>query len=152
MKELPFSKLIDIPPVWLAVFACMAWIQNVAWPTGLGGAARGFGTALVLLGLALIVLAGVQFRRHQTSIVPHMRANSLITSGLYAISRNPIYLADALILTGLCLRWEAAASLILVPVFIWTIQRRFILDEEDRLRAGFGEEFEAYARRTRRWL
>ena len=152
MGDLPLSKLIDIPPVWLAGFAVLAWIVGAVLPVDLRGLVFGFGTLLVAAGLILIVLAALQFRAHQTSIVPHMHAKSLITSGVFRFSRNPIYLADALILTGLCLRWDAAAALILVPIFIWIIQSRFIIAEEARLKADFPEEFAQYSAQTRRWV
>jgi protein-S-isoprenylcysteine O-methyltransferase Ste14 len=75
----------------------------------------------------------------------------MIRGGIYRLTRNPIYLADALILTGAILRWDAA-SLVLVPVFMAVIQRRFILGEEAGLRTAFGADFERYAAQVRRWL
>ncbi len=75
----------------------------------------------------------------------------MIERGVYAWSRNPIYLADALILAGLALRWDVAA-LVLVPLFMAVIRRRFIDGEEAMLRDRFGPAFDAYAARVRRWL
>ena len=145
-------KWIDLPPVWLAVFAALGWVQAVWLPVGSFGAFGDWlGGGLVLLGLGLAVAAAVEFRRARTTIIPHEEPTSIVTSGVYRLSRNPIYLGDALILAGLGLRWDSVLALVLVPVFVAVITRRFILPEEARLRARFGAEFSALAARVRRW-
>lgn len=152
--ELPPHKMIDMPPVWLALFLGLVWLQGTYLPVGPapGPAVRMLGGALILGGLALILVAAWEFRRHRTTVVPHMAPDALVTSGVFALSRNPIYLADAAILAGCALRWHAWPSLLLVPVFMALIARRFIAGEEARLRAAFGPAFDAYAARVRRWL
>lgn len=148
-------KWIDIPPVWLAWAAVCVWalarVQPETWAVD-ARAVWMVGTGLVGLGLALIVLAALEMARHRTTIIPHMSPGRLVTSGVFALSRNPIYLGDAIILAGLCLRWGAPVGLILVPGFIALITRRFIISEEARLQDGFGDEFDAYRSRTRRWV
>ncbi|MDH3263744.1 MAG: isoprenylcysteine carboxylmethyltransferase family protein [Paracoccaceae bacterium] len=146
-------KMIDLPPLWLALFAALAWAQARLLPFGgFGGWGGPLGTALIVGGLALLAVAVVEFRRHRTTLNPHGEASALISTGIYRFSRNPIYLADALILSGLSLLWGALAGLVLVPAFMALIAARFIRPEEDRLRAAFGAAFEAWAARTRRWL
>lgn len=150
--DLTLKKLLDMPPLWLALFAVLVWGLGRVLPGTDMLWLRGLGTGLVVAGVTIILLASVQFRQHRTTIIPHQTASALLTSGLYAWSRNPIYLADAVILTGLCLRWGVLGGLLLVPVFVWILQKRFILPEEARLSDGFGAEFAAYRTRTRRWL
>ncbi len=148
-------KWIDIPPMWLLGFAVLAWLQAVHASVGLsfgGGWADFAGGLLVGGGLVLMLLAFAEFRRHRTTVIPHMEAERLITSGIFKRSRNPIYLGDALILLGLILRWDAVLALPLVPVFVWVIEKRFIVAEEDRLRRKFRAEFARYCQKTRRWL
>lgn len=146
-------ETIDLPPLWLALFAALAWAQARALPWGGFGAwGDPAGAALIGAGIVLMAAAFVEFRRHRTSVVPHRQPAALITTGVYRLTRNPIYLADALILAGLCLRWDAVPSLLLVPVFMAVITARFIRPEEARLAAGFGPAFAAWAARTRRWL
>lgn len=145
-------KWVDIPPVWLAGALALAWVQGRNVPTELGAWANWLGGALVWAGLALIGLAIFEMMRHRTTPVPHMDADHLVTSGVFRVSRNPIYLGDSLILLGCCFRWEAVIALTLVPAFIWVIQARFIVAEEVRLRRKFVAEFELYAQQTRRWL
>jgi protein-S-isoprenylcysteine O-methyltransferase Ste14 len=106
---------------------------------------------LIAAGLVIFISALLQFRRHATTVMPRETPAAMIDSGIYRLSRNPIYLADALFLAGAALWWDAA-SLLLVPLFVLVITRRFILGEEAGLRAVFGAAFDRYAARTRRWL
>ncbi|WP_300031394.1 isoprenylcysteine carboxylmethyltransferase family protein [uncultured Roseobacter sp.] len=148
-------KWFDLPPVWLVAFAAVAWCQAQFLPLGLSLA-----HPVTLLvsglfvggGLVLTLLAVLEFRRHKTTIIPHLEPDALIQSGIFRRSRNPIYLADVLILAGLCLYWDAVPSLALVPVLVWVLERRFIVPEEKRLRRRFRADFARYAQKTRRWV
>lgn len=150
---MPILRHLDYPPVWLLALAVLAHVLGEvgpdlavpAWPPAMG-------TGLVGTGLALMAAAGWEFMRARTTIVPHRAPGALITSGVFRYSRNPIYLADVLILAGLILRWEAWLALPLVPALVVVLDRRFIRPEEARLRAGFGAAAEDFMRRTRRWL
>lgn len=146
---------IDIPPAWLLGFLGVAWTQATRYPAGLsfGGAWADFaGGVLVGGGLLLMLLALYEMRRFRTTPIPHREADRLVTTGIFSHSRNPIYLGDALILAGFVLRWDAVLSLPLVPIFVWVIERRFVIPEEDRLRRKFRMEFARYCEKTRRWL
>ncbi|MFO7758806.1 MAG: isoprenylcysteine carboxylmethyltransferase family protein [Roseovarius sp.] len=148
-------KWIDLPPVWLAGFLVLAWVQAVYYPMGLDFGpvwADLLGGLLVGGGLVLIVMAAMEFRRYGTTIVPHETPERLIQTGIFRRSRNPIYLGDVLILAGLILRWDAVLALALIPVFVWVIERRFIIPEENRMRRMFRMEFARYCEKTRRWL
>ena len=148
-------KYLDIPPVWLCAALLLAWVQKShfsynlsfgpVWADLLGG-------LLVGAGFVLIALAAYEFRRHRTTIIPHQTASHLITSGVFSRSRNPIYLADSLILAGMILYWDAVLSLPLFPIFVWWIEKHFIIEEEKRLRRNFRAHFARYEKQTRRWL
>ncbi|MEX0320409.1 MAG: isoprenylcysteine carboxylmethyltransferase family protein [Ruegeria sp.] len=148
-------RRIDLPPVWLVGFAVLAWLQSRHLPSGLsleGGFTDLISGLLIGGGVLLMVLAVVEFRRHRTTIIPHETPSAMVQTGIYKRSRNPIYLGDVLILTGLVLRFDAVLSLVLIPVFAWVLERRFILPEEDRLRRSFRADFARYERKTRRWV
>jgi protein-S-isoprenylcysteine O-methyltransferase Ste14 len=148
-------KWVDMPPVWLAGALLAAWWQKThfgfaltlgpVWPDLLGG-------LLVGGGVLLFALAAFEMRRHKTTIIPKKMARTLITSGVYKRTRNPIYLGDAMILTGMILYWDAVLSLPLIPIFVWVIEKRFILQEEESLRRKFVAQFTRYAQQTRRWV
>ena len=142
----------ESPPTWLALFLCLAWAQSRFLPIlPSGPGLRIAGAVLIVSGLVIFALALAEFRRHRTTVLPREAPQSFITGGIYQWSRNPIYLADAVILSGAALRWDGAA-LFLVPVFMWIIRNRFIEGEETGLRAMFGAEFDAYAHHVRRWI
>lgn len=148
-------KWFDVPPVWLAGFAAIAYLQAKHASFGLSLAhplTMLAGGVLVGAGVVLILLAAMEFRKHKTTIIPHQEASALIQSGVFSRSRNPIYLADVLILAGLALRWDAVLSLALVPVLFWVLETRFVVPEENRLRRHFRADFARYTKKTRRWL
>ena len=147
-------KWIDLPPVWLAFALLLTWGIAEVQPMSLayGGPVTDLlGGLLVGGGLVLILLAAYEMRRRKTTIIPHMEADHLVTTGIFKRSRNPIYLGDTLILAGLALRWDTPIALLLVPLFMFTITQRFILPEEDRLRRKFRADFARYCEKTRRW-
>ena len=148
-------KWVDIPPVWLAGCIALAWWQSGNFTLGLtfGGAVADFlGGLLIGGGLVLMFLAIYEMRRKRTTVIPHREADALVTSGIFKRSRNPIYIGDALILLGLILRWDAVLALPLVPIFVWIIEKRFIIPEENGLRVKFRADFARYCQNTRRWV
>ncbi|WP_407492604.1 methyltransferase family protein [Pseudooceanicola sp. MF1-13] len=148
-------RWIDIPPVWLALALVLAWAQSeyLSLRLGFGGAwADLLGGLLVGAGLVLMALAVYEMVRQRTTVIPHREADHLVTTGIFSRSRNPIYLGDALVLAGFILYWDAVPSLALVPIFIWVIETRFIIPEEDGLRRKFRADFARYCQKTRRWV
>ena len=148
-------RWIDLPPVWLAVFAAAAWMQANHYDFGVqfGGAwADLVGGMLVGGGILLMLLAFYEMKRMKTTVIPHREADSLVQSGIFSRTRNPIYLGDALVLTGLILNWNAVLALPLIPIFVWLIERRFIVPEEGRLRRKFKTDFARYEQKVRRWI
>ena len=148
-------KWLDIPPVWLAIaiFATY-WIGlNDPFDLSFGGDwAQLVAGLLIGAGVVLMLLAVVEMRKWKTTVIPHRDAAHLVQSGIFKRTRNPIYLADALILFGVILRFDAPLALPLLPLFVWIIEKRFILAEEKRLRQMFKADFARYCSRTRRWI
>ncbi|WP_375691035.1 methyltransferase family protein [Pseudooceanicola sp. LIPI14-2-Ac024] len=148
-------KWIDLPPVWLLVFVVIAWMQGRYFSLGLEFGttwARFLGGVLVGGGIILMVLAADEMRRQRTTIVPRQQATRLVTTGIFSRTRNPIYLGDLMVLSGLILTWSAVLSLALVPIFLWVIEKRFVLPEEEHLSRTFGAEYARYCERVRRWV
>ncbi|MBO9442913.1 isoprenylcysteine carboxylmethyltransferase family protein [Phaeobacter italicus] len=150
---------IDTPPVWLFGLAGLAWVQANLWHFGLSLRGAGGGGVISLLsglliggGVILILLAVVEMRRQKTTVHPHGEPSHLVQSGIFKRSRNPIYLGDCLLLLGLILRFDAVLSLALLPLFVWVLERRFIIPEEKKLRRQFRADWARYEQKTRRWL
>lgn len=147
-------KWIDLPPVWLAGFLAAVWAlgQSGAAGPGLGAWAAPAGVALIVAGAVLMFLAVIEMSRHKTTVIPHREADSLVTTGIFRLSRNPIYLGDALVLAGAIVLVGPILSIVLVPVFMWIILHRFIAPEEARLSRRFGADFDRYCQEVRRWI
>jgi protein-S-isoprenylcysteine O-methyltransferase Ste14 len=144
--------LIDLPPVWLLLHVAVAFVLSLVSPPVFGAAGAVAGVWLIGFGVLVTLLAAAQMTLARTTVIPRRNPSSLVTSGLFALSRNPIYLSDLVILLGAILWLDAVLALPLLAGFAWLIQTRFILDEEARLAAAFGPEFDAWAARTRRWF
>ena len=138
-----------VPPVLLFGVVALGMILG-------SGGGEGWPVAallLVLLGCVPGFGALLRFRRHGTSVSPMRpeRASVLVTSGIYGLSRNPMYL-------GL-LCWMMALACYLGGVWVWIgplvlwgwLTRFQIVPEERALRARFGEPYLDYCRRVRRW-
>ncbi len=145
------AKEIDFPPVWLAGFAALGGVVGRLAPIELVFNSI-VGAGLIVVGLLLMLVAVVQMALARTTVIPRRDPSALVMGGVFGLSRNPIYLADALVLTGLYLHWDALVALPLVAVFMAIITRRFIRPEEARLEAMFGEVYDDYRARTRRWI
>ena len=147
-------KRIIIPPVWFALGLVAVFLLDRGFPqAGFSGTMTvGLGVMLALLGLALTISAAGLFRKAETGIVPFSDISSLVTSGAFRFSRNPMYLGMALVLLGTALITGTAAGLLVAPAFMLIIQLRFILGEEQMMSEIFGGEYEDYRRRVRRWL
>jgi len=143
---------IDIPPSWLALHLVAAWAVSLISPALFGDVGRVAGQWLLVLGLVIMAGAVAQMALARTTVIPRRNPSAIVTRGLFAWSRNPIYLADALILIGGILWLDAVLALPLVFSFVWLIETRFIRDEEARLTLAFGPEFDLWASRTRRWI
>ncbi len=149
-----WNDFIDMPPVWLLWFLLAVWVQSNIWnPLDYSSAiATWMGRAWIFAGVFLMLWAFLMFRRHKTSVIPKRTPKTILKEGPYRFSRNPIYVADAMILLGFVLTQGSVLSLALVPLFMRVIRTRFIDGEEARIAQEFGTAFEEYRRRTRRWL
>lgn len=142
---------LDYPPVWLIAFMALAWgISKVHAP--LGEALLWPGRLLIGAGIALALWAALAFRRAKTTLIPHEAPSALVDSGPFRFSRNPIYLADLMILAGWCLALGTPLALLLLVAFQQVLLRRFIRPEEARLATHLGAEYGAYRARVRRWI
>lgn len=151
------SLELRVPPllVVLIVAALMAAIAHLSYSTAILIPWRlAIVSTCVVLG-ALVATAGVvTFRKHQTTVDPldPAKTQSLVTTGIYRISRNPMYLGFLLALVGWGAFLSNLAALLLLPAFVLYLNRFQIRPEERALSAKFGAAFDAYAASVRRWL
>jgi len=146
-----------LPPVALGVIvAALMWCVSSATPTfDFRFPASFFSAAsLALLG-AVIALSGVvSFRRAKTTVNP-MRpdsTSSLVVSGIYKYTRNPMYLGFLLVLLGWAIFLSNLAAFALLPAFVVYMNHFQIGPEERALGSLFAQEYQAYHARVRRWI
>ncbi len=151
------SLQLKVPPP-LVVFAAAALMAGIAcafpgWAIQLP-AHRPLALALAVLGLACVAAGISQFRRHQTTLDPRQpqRASSLVDTGIYRVTRNPMYLGFLVVLTGWAVHLEHLLAFLVLPLYMLYLGRYQIGPEERFLAAKFGDQYQAYRRRVRRWL
>jgi len=112
--------------------------------------------ALALAGAgAMLSFAGVvAFRQRRTTVNPFTpeQASSLVATGIYRFSRNPMYLGFLLALAGCSVYLANLAAALLLPAFVAYMNRFQIQPEERALSERFGPQFANYAKAVRRWL
>jgi len=108
---------------------------------------------LIAVGFLTGTSGVVTFLRAKTTVDPTKpRASSLVTSGVYAISRNPMYLGGLIMLLGWAIFLSNALAVVFLPVYVLYINRFQIAPEERALTSLFGATYVAYQTRARRWL
>jgi len=148
---------VKIPPPFLALVLAL-----LIWATSLAAPAFHFvlpGRILPALGLFLlgttISIAGVtSFRRAKTTVNPTKpgSASSLVVSGVYKFTRNPMYLGLLFVLSGWVVLRANALAVVWIPAFVVYMNRFQIRPEERALESLFKEDFLAYKTKVRRWI
>ena|SRR5438105_6260010 len=147
---------LKIPPVVLVLLAGAAmWVLSTAAPSFASQVPYRQAIALVLavLGVIVTVVGVVSFRRASTTVNPTrpQDTSSLVTTGIYRLSRNPMYLGFLLALIAWAVFLANVLALLPVVAFVAYMNRFQITPEERALAAMFGAEFNAYGQRVRRW-
>lgn len=106
------------------------------------------------IGLGVMILGIAAFIRARTTADPlhPEKASTLVVSGIYRVTRNPMYLGFAIMLLAFVVRLSAWPGVIVVVLFVAYMNRFQIRPEEDALEARFGEAARDYRRSVRRWI
>jgi len=106
----------------------------------------------IAIGLVISVLADRQFKQRGTTVKPFEESRALVTDGMFAFSRNPMYVGFVLVLVGLALCLGSITAFPVIPIFIAVMDFVFIRPEEKMLEQTFGDAFNKYRKRVRRWI
>lgn len=143
------------PPLVALITAVLMWwgtgMATPHWPGGLQSAV----VVLLLLAGASFDLAGLlSFRAARTTVNPMRpeKASTLVTGGVYRITRNPMYVGMACLLTAWALVLPSWLALLGPTGFVLYITRFQILPEERVLLGLFGDEYRGFMGKVRRWL
>lgn len=151
---------LKIPPLAAFLFFALlirfgaAFLPLQSWLIRALPIAAWIGLALALVGAFFMVAAVVELHRHETTVNPFKPeySSSLVTSGVYRYSRNPMYLGMALLLTAWVLWLGQPLVLPGALLFVLYVDRFQIRPEERALAEIFGNAWHTYYRKTRRWV
>lgn len=110
------------------------------------------GAALIIVGVALVVLARREFARHGQRTDPGNPTSKVVTTGVFSVSRNPLYLGGVCVLVGIALAANLLWVLVLLLPALVACHYVLIAPEERYLAAKFGEEYTRYTATVHRWI
>jgi protein-S-isoprenylcysteine O-methyltransferase Ste14 len=148
---------LKIPPVIQAALCIMAmWTLDKYLPIlSLQFPFLWLITAIFMIAGGVIGIAGIfSFVKEKTTVDPRTpeMSGKLVIKGVYRFSRNPMYLGLLLILLGISLMFGSLSSFLPIPIFVWTMNRLQIEPEETALTELFGQSYQDYMYKVRRWL
>lgn len=104
------------------------------------------------IGIALNLIADAAFKKEQTTVKPFEISTALITTGVFGISRNPMYLGMVLILIGIAILMGSLSPLIVIVFFTALMELVFVRTEEKMLGQHFGLTWTEYQSKVRKWI
>lgn len=151
----PDSAKVKIPPPFgvLLSIAVSATLSVIA-PAPFLGMPCNFvvGLALCAAGVFLMLNCIRLFRKNRTDVKPWKPTSTIVLSGPYRYSRNPIYLAFLIFSLGVICLFDNAWALLYLPAFFLFLHYYVVLKEERYLKGKFGSDYEHLLRSTRRWI
>ena len=144
------------PPRWLFLLLLAGLVGHYLSPAGSlphGGILKLLGTLSLVLGFSIMLWAWKLFQQEQNEIHPLSETNkAFIVSGPYRFTRNPMYLGMIFILGGVAFFLGTLPMFVSMFVLFLILDRAFIPFEEVKMKKLFGEAYENYVLRVRRWL
>lgn len=144
------------PPIVTAIFALVIWLVRGLGPTIpiYGGLKTAIVAVLVAAALFIDISALLEFRKFKTTINPLSpeKASSIVTTGIFSKTRNPMYLGMLILLIAWAIFNGAIIGLAIIPLFWAYITRFQIIPEERVLIEKFGQEYLDYLKRVKPWL
>ncbi len=149
------SAHVSFPPPLILLLSLIAgsflhWIYPIEiipsafrWPLGL---------VFILTGLGVVISCSRIFKKAQTNIEPWKTTSHIVTTGIYGISRNPIYLSFLVFGLGVAFAVNTLWIIVMLIPFFVLIQKFVIAKEERYLESKFGDEYRRYRSTVRRWI
>ncbi len=148
----PVRNLIPIGSLVLGIIFALVLHSNFPLQTVIEYPWTLLGIPLIVFGLLQFTLSVSHFVRHKTDIRPSGKPTTLIVNGPFRYTRNPIYLANMIVLLGVCLLLGSVASFIVIPLYFVIVNSFIVPFEEAMLVTVFSEQYNEYTKRVRRWL
>jgi protein-S-isoprenylcysteine O-methyltransferase Ste14 len=146
-------KKVLPPTYFLAAVVLMAPLHFLLPARQLiAGLWRVLGVVPLAPGVYINLVADRAFKVRETTVKPFEESSALVTDGAFSFSRHPMYLGMVLILAGLAVLAGSLTPWLAVAAFGILMDRYFIPVEESMMKETFGEEYEEYRNRVRRWI
>ena len=112
------------------------------------------GGLILLLGVVTAMLATLLFKKDQTTVNPRNpeKTTTLVTNGIFSITRNPMYLGLFLSISSTILFFGSWFGIIILMFFVWYINKFQIIPEEEAMEKLFGGKYSEYRQKVRRWI
>ncbi len=146
-------RKILLPPLLMVLciigmYAVMKSGSATFWHTGEWNMV---GYALLVIGAALPIWGSRAFKRHKTNILPYKDPDNIVTDGPFKFTRNPMYLGMLTALLGVDVLTGTFEGLAFAALYFAIANWWYIPYEESRMQAIFGDTFEVYKGKVRRW-
>ena len=142
------------PPIVTLAFGLMIYFSRNIFPDINNIIFYVLSLFFIILGPFVLISAVRSFKAEQTTINPINinNASSLVISGVFKYSRNPMYLGMVFILLALSFGFNLVGGILFTSIFIVYITKFQIIPEEAAMKRIFGEDFNKYKNETRRWI
>ena len=149
-------ELKVIPPIQLIISSGLMYTLAIYFPNY----NYYLNTSLAITILLIICAAFIglwalyDFHKHKTTFHPHKpeKTSSLVDSGVFSLSRNPMYVALAMVLLAVGVFLQNYFSFFVIPLFIWYLTKYQIIPEEKMLNILFPQDYKAYCKKVNRWF
>lgn len=145
-RILPPTLLVISISLMCLIHFMLPLLQIISYPLNLIGAVP------IVIGIVITLAGSNMFKAADTTEMTFDEPSTLVTSGIYKISRNPVYLGFALMIVGVGIMLGSAISFVVAIAFIITTDRWYISYEEKMLKEKFGKDYLIYKSKVRRWM
>ena len=142
------------PPTVTLVFGLAIYFSKPLFPDFSNLILNVLSLLLIIVGPLTLISAARSFKVQETTINPINidKATSLVVSGVFKYSRNPMYLGMALILLSISFKFNLLGGIFFTLLFAIYITRFQIIPEEAVMEKLFSDDFQKYKSKTRMWI
>ena len=145
------------PPIIMLFFGALIYFEDKYFPISVSiefDEQRIVTICNFIVGACIMALGMLEFGKVKTTVDPLRpeRSSSLVNSGIFRFTRNPMYLGMVVLLIAWCCKLGDLLGLLIIPFFMWYMTVFQIKPEEEAMQKLFGDEFLNYKNKVRRWL
>jgi len=144
-------KNLNIPPIWTLLAIFFAVILHFVYPFVLFEF-RAIDLGVITIGIYLILVTPIWFKRNCTTIIPRRKPTALIVEGPFKLSRNPMYLGMVLVTFGVGMTLGSIQALLPSVWLLLFLKKNYIIPEERKLIEAMGSGAQKYFIETGRWI